>query len=63
MRAGACDVAEFVAEQSTTVTAELMGKMTSPEWDGCLDWELGEGDSSLDVDGFDRYYFDYSDLL
>jgi hypothetical protein len=55
--------AEFVVEQSTTVTAELMGKMTSPEWDGCLDWELGEGDSSLDVDGFDRYYFDYSDLL
>lgn len=63
LRAGACDVAEFVAEQSTTVTAELMGRMTSPEWDGCLDWELGEGDSSLDVDGFDRYYFDYSDLL
>ena len=60
-----CNVAEFIVEQSTPVP-ELMGMMHLPEWDpmdGCLDWEIGKGESSFNIDGFVSYDFDYIDLL
>lgn len=65
LQAGMYNVADFVIEQSTPVP-KRMGMITSPEWDpmdGCLDWYLGNGESSFDIDDFVRYDFDYIDLL
>ncbi|TVU19872.1 EcWRKY-7, partial [Eragrostis curvula] len=53
---------DALIEQSTPVP-ELAG-MRSPEWeplDGCLDWELGEDESSFDFGEFSK--FDYFVLL